>query len=93
MAYIVELKREAERQVMRLPTDVRVAVDTALLRLGADPRPPGVRRVRRIPRGLRVRVGDYRIVYAVDDARRVVTVGRVALRDKVYKRSRDVRFD
>jgi mRNA interferase RelE/StbE len=60
---------------------IRVVVDG----LAADPRPVGV--VRLAGRaGYRVRVGDYRVVYAVDDAERVVIVARLGHRREVYRR-------
>jgi mRNA-degrading endonuclease RelE of RelBE toxin-antitoxin system len=42
---------------------------------------------------LRARVGDYRVLFKVDDGQGLVSVGRIALRGRVYKRLRDVRFD
>jgi mRNA interferase RelE/StbE len=53
--------------------------------LADAPRPPGV--VKLAGRDdYRVRVGDYRIVYAVDDAERLVLVARIAHRREVYRR-------
>jgi mRNA interferase RelE/StbE len=60
---------------------VRAAIDA----LGFDPRPAGV--VKLAGRDdYRVRLGDYRIVYAVDDDERLVIVARVAHRREVYRR-------
>jgi mRNA-degrading endonuclease RelE of RelBE toxin-antitoxin system len=42
---------------------------------------------------LRARSGDYRVLFKVDDVRRVVVVGRVALRGRVSKRLSDLRWD
>jgi mRNA interferase RelE/StbE len=53
--------------------------------LALEPRPHGA--VRLAGRDdYRVRVGDYRVVYAVDDDERLVTVGRIAHRREVYRR-------
>jgi mRNA interferase RelE/StbE len=53
--------------------------------LATDPRPIGAESLRGHPPWLRVRVGDYRIVYAVDDQARVVTIAVVGHRRDVYR--------
>ena len=52
--------------------------------LGADPRPPGFRKLSGQDR-YRLRQGNYRIVYAVDDARRIVEVYKIGNRREIYK--------
>jgi mRNA interferase RelE/StbE len=60
---------------------VRSAIDA----LAGDPRPRGASRL--VGRDdYRVRVGDHRIVYVVDDAERLVIVARIAHRREVYRR-------
>jgi mRNA interferase RelE/StbE len=60
---------------------VRAAIDG----LSTDPRPPGAAKL--AGRGdFRVRVGDYRIVFAIDDGASVVIVARIAHRREVYRR-------
>jgi mRNA interferase RelE/StbE len=53
--------------------------------LAVDPRPRGIVKLAGSD-DYRVRVGDYRIVYAVDDAEQVVIVARIAHRREVYRR-------
>ena len=53
--------------------------------LAEDPRPPGVRSLAGYRPWLRVRAGDYRVIYVVDDAARVVTVAVVGHRREVYR--------
>lgn len=57
--------------------------DVELALLGQDPRPPGARALQGRP-GLRVRVGDHRIVYTVKDDVLVVVVVRLGHRRDVY---------
>lgn len=60
-------------------------IGAAIDALAVEPRPSGV--VRLAGRDdFRIRVGDYRIVYAVDDAARLVLVARIAHRRDVYRR-------
>lgn len=56
-----------------------------LRRLADDPRPPGAGKLVAVE-GYRVRVGEYRIVYAVDDTVCVVTIYRIRHRREVYRR-------
>ena len=93
MTYRVELRPTADREYSRLSPEARTAVLTPLRDLGVEPRRRGVVAVRGRPGVLRARVGDYRVLFTVDDGRRLVSVGRIALRGCVYKRLRDVRFD
>lgn len=64
---------------------MRERIGAAIDALAVEPRPPGV--VRLAGRDdFRIRVGDYRIVYAVDNAARLVLVARIAHRRDVYRR-------
>lgn len=93
MNYRVELRPAADREYARLSPDARTAVLALLRDLGIEPRRRGVAAVRGRPGVLRARVGDFRVLFKVDDGQRLVSVGRIALRGRVYKRLRDVRFD
>jgi mRNA interferase RelE/StbE len=66
-----------------LPGDLRRRLDRAILALAEDPRPDGCESVKDAPRGTyRVRVGPYRVIYAVLDAEGVIVVARVRKRDE-----------
>ena len=89
MNYSVRLERGAERQLQTLPTDGLKRVDAKLRALTDDPRPRGVRKLQgREVQGFRVRVGDYRVLYTVDDDARVVTVYRIDQRARAYRGGR-----
>jgi mRNA interferase RelE/StbE len=85
VSYTVELQRTAERQFDRLSPMLKRSVLRALRTLEQDPRHRGVRPVTSMPGSLRARAGDYRIVYEVDDTQRLVSVVRIARRDKAYR--------
>ena len=68
----------------RLRGSVADRIAAAIVGLGIDPRPTGS--VRLAGRDdYRIRVGDYRIVYAVDDAKDLVLIARIAHRRDVYR--------
>jgi mRNA interferase RelE/StbE len=81
----IRLHPEAARAYRRLQGPMRARVGDAIDALSADPRPRGA--VKLAGRDdYRIRVGDHRIVYAVDDAARIVLVARIAHRREVYRR-------
>ena len=78
MDYRIDVRPVAKRQLTRLPESVRIEVARLIDTLGADPRPRGVKPVVGRPGVLRARSGNYRILFTIDDRRRVVVIGRVA---------------
>ena len=83
--YQVLIERAAERDLRRLPGTVHDRVIAAIRALARDPRPPGCRKLTGSANDWRVRVGDYRIVYEIADAIRIVRVHRVRHRRDVYR--------
>ena len=83
--YNVLLERGAERDLSRLSARVHDRVVTAIRRLAGDPRPPGSRKLSGGGNDWRIRVGDYRVIYEIADAIRVVRVNRVRHRREVYR--------
>jgi mRNA interferase RelE/StbE len=83
--YRIELRPAAVRALRRLDPPVARRIRGAIELLAVDPRPPASRPLRGRD-GYRVRVGDYRIIYSIqDDALRVVVVALGHRRD-VYER-------
>lgn len=85
MAYAVEVPRKVQKQVARLPTNARYRVDAAVRGLAQDPRPPGCRKLKDRQEEWRIRVGDYRIVYEVDDDNRRVLILEIWHRQRDYR--------
>jgi mRNA interferase RelE/StbE len=83
--YRVELERAPAKALTDLPRADQRRIVARLDALATDPRPPGVVKLAGTV-GYRVRQGDYRIVYVVDDGLQVVTVTRIAHRKQVYRR-------
>ncbi len=86
MKYRVLIDARAARQLESLPAEIVQRLDEAILRLGASPRPPGVKRLRgKYKDGWRIRVGNYRVLYRIDDATREVRIFEVGHRGQVYR--------
>lgn len=86
-AYRVEVQRSAERDLDRLSTTLFGRISARLIALAEEPRPPGAEKLAGLE-AFRIRVGDYRVVYEVDDAARVVVVTRIRHRGDVYRKLR-----
>jgi mRNA interferase RelE/StbE len=78
--YSVLLTRPARKDLDRLDRQTLNRLAPQIDALASDPRPPGCLKVKSEPNLWRVRVGDYRIGYKIDDAAREVTVIRIGHR-------------
>ena len=84
-SYSLVIKKSAERELRVLPkADVR-RVTERIRGLAPNPRPPGNEKLSGQER-YRIRQGDYRIVYAVDDDRHAVEVVKIGHRREVYRK-------
>ena len=83
--YEVLVERRAERDLGKLPRSVVDRVAPVLRELAENPRPVGCRKLVGATRAYRVRVGDYRIVYEIDDASRLVRVMFIRHRREAYR--------
>jgi len=82
--YRVEIESRARREFLSLPTDVQERISDAIDGLARNPRPPGAKRL--VGRdGYRLRQGDYRILYTIEDSSRVVRVYRIGHRRDIYR--------
>ena len=84
-AYAIDIRPRARRAVRQLDPPVRKAVAGTIDDLATEPRPPGARPLTGHRPYLRVRAGDYRVIYAVDDSARVVTIAAVGHRREIYR--------
>jgi mRNA interferase RelE/StbE len=83
-SYAVELKPSARKELESLPDTVLARVIRKIESLALDARPVGCKKLKGYRDLWRVRIGDWRIVYIINDANRLVSVTRVAHRSKVY---------
>jgi mRNA interferase RelE/StbE len=74
------LHRRVEKVLRRLPNNIVPRIDRAIQALSTDPRPTGCKKLAGHDNLYRVRVGDWRISYAVEDDRLIVLVLEVAPR-------------
>jgi mRNA interferase RelE/StbE len=83
--YELRLARSARKELEALPDTVLARVARELDALPANPRPRGCKKLRGADDLFRLRVGDYRIVYRVDDRARLIEVRAIRDRKDAYE--------
>ena len=84
-SYRIEFTRSAEKDLRKIGKSRIAAIYREIEGLSADPRPHGVKKLAGADRTYRIRVGDYRVVYEIEDDVLLVLVIRIAHRKDVYK--------
>ncbi|MEW5693498.1 MAG: type II toxin-antitoxin system RelE/ParE family toxin [Candidatus Hydrogenedentota bacterium] len=82
--YRIIIERRAVREIESLPNEIIQDVIDAIKSLKSNPRPHGVKKLIEVD-GWRIRVRDYRVLYLIDDDKRVISIYRVKHRCKVYR--------
>ncbi len=85
MAYRIIFRPAAGRDLVSLPKNATERIDNRLRELVDNPRPSGVKKIEGEESLYRIRVGDFRIVYTVDDNSQTVNVKRIGSRNEIYK--------
>ncbi len=83
--YRVLLERTAEKDLSRLSAEIHDRIIAAIRPLAQNPRPAGCHKLAGSKNDWRIRVGDYRVIYEIADAIRIVRVNRVRHRREVYR--------
>ena len=83
--YAIDIKPSAREELESLSDRLIARLIPKIEGLAPNPRPSGCRKLRGYKDLWRIRVGDYRVVYVVDDARRNLSITRVAHRQDVYE--------
>jgi mRNA interferase RelE/StbE len=84
-SYSVDVKPAATKEIEALPDNALSRVIRKVESLAQTPRPAGCKKLKGYKDQWRVRVGDWRVVYIIDDEAKLVSVTRVAHRSEVYK--------
>lgn len=84
MTYQVIIPKAVEKQLNKLPSLVRETVIENLLTLQDNPRQPNSLKLKNL-KGYRLRVGNYRILYDIDDPTQTITLRRVGHRRDIYR--------
>jgi len=82
--YRVAFAASAAKELDRVDAKMLARMVARIERLAETPRPPGCKKLKGGDKQWRIRVGDYRVVYEIDDAAQTVDVTRIAHRREVY---------
>ena len=83
--YRIVLARSAIRELSRVPNPTKDRVTLAIEHLADEPRPRGVEKLSGHNSLYRIRVGHYRIIYQIDDSKRVIDTVRIRTRGAAYR--------
>lgn len=83
-SYAVELKPSARKELESLPDAVLARVVRRIESLATDPRPARCKKLKGYKDHWRVQIGDWRVVYIIDDTAKLASVTRIAHRREVY---------
>ena len=82
--YTVVVTEKIRKFILKLPSAIAVKIENSLLELEEDPRPAGCKKLK-VRKGYRIRVGDYRIIYEIEDNTLKVIVIDLAYRKDIYE--------
>ncbi len=82
--YEITVSKSAVKELSKLPAHVNNRIIKIVLSLSEDPRPQGSKKLKGGSDNWRIRIGDYRVVYAIDDEVLIVDVRKVGHRKDIY---------
>ncbi|WP_373514553.1 type II toxin-antitoxin system RelE/ParE family toxin [Persicitalea sp.] len=92
MSFKIAFKKSAEKELSKLPAHIGKRVNLAIKQLSENPRPLGYSQLNEFYMPsvkskvlYRIRIGDYRVVYSIEDEIVTVTIVKIDHRRKVYK--------
>lgn len=85
MSYTVIIENKAQKDFLKLLPPYDNSVEKVINGLVNEPRPHGTKKLSSAADGYRVRAGDYRILYTIDDRKKIVTIYRIRHRREVYR--------
>lgn len=85
MSYRIEFSPQAKREFTKLSRSIQIQLQKKIDSLAEDPRPPGVKKLSGEYNLYRVRAGDYRIIYAIDDNKLLILIARAGNRREIYR--------
>jgi mRNA interferase RelE/StbE len=83
--YLVTFAASARKELAGLPSDAIARLLPKIRELADNPRPAGCKKLHGYKNRWRIRAGNYRVVYAIDDTAKSVDITRIAHRKEVYE--------
>ncbi|WP_149241326.1 type II toxin-antitoxin system RelE family toxin [Dyadobacter sp. 32] len=83
--YKIRIKKSALKELNNIQKVFRIKIIGKIEELSIDPRPAGVRKLENVENSYRIRVGDFRVIYHIEDSVLLVDIVKVAHRKEVYR--------
>ena len=84
MTYSIEIRKKAAKALSRIPEKYRENIITKIKALSTDPHPLGSKNLTSID-GWRIRIGDYRVIYEINDNKLTILVLHIGHRKDIYR--------
>ncbi len=86
MSYRITIRKKALKDLVALPAKISIQISKAIDDLAENPRPNGCKKLKGEEEYMwRIRVGDYRILYTIEEIIKVIDVRRIGHRSNIYK--------
>jgi mRNA interferase RelE/StbE len=83
--YSILFSSRAKKELLALPGETILTLETKIDDLAKDPRPSGCKKLQGSDNEYRIRIGNYRVIYTIADVVKIVTVIKVGHRKDVYR--------
>lgn len=86
MKYKITFKKTASKEIDELPNKITALVMAAIFKLADVPRPQGCKKLKGKRQDFwRIRIGDYRVIYTIDEQIKIIDIQKVGHRQDVYE--------
>ncbi|MFN3800622.1 type II toxin-antitoxin system RelE family toxin [Belliella pelovolcani] len=83
--YEIVVSKSASKELLKLPKKVNNKIINAILLLADNPRPSGAKKLPGLSENWRIRIGDYRVIYAISEEISIVDIRKVGHRKDIYE--------
>ena len=85
MSYRIVISKRALKELELIPSKINSQVISTINNLSLEPRPPGCRKLKGQQEYFwRVRIGNYRVIYVIEDVIKIIQIRRIAHRKDIY---------
>lgn len=85
MSYQIEIKKVAQKFLKQIPQKNALKIMDAIDELANDPFPPGYKKLKYTENEYRIRIGDYRVIYSINNNELIIEIIKIGHRKDVYK--------
>lgn len=84
--YHISIKKTAAKELEKLPNKIISSITKSIYTLASEPRPAGCKKLKGSHTDLwRIRIGDYRVIYSVDEEIKIIDIKKVGHRKDIYE--------